>query len=200
MYGKPMTIEDHQNSEVVVDPFHLFDMCLETDGACAFVVTSAERARTLKNRPVYIMAAAQGTGPTPASWFCYPDFAISGMESVAPELYKTAGVTPKDIDTAQIYDCFTFTAMCALEGCGFCKKGEGGSFVEGGRIEIGGELPINTSGGNLSEGYIHGMTHINEAVRQLRGTAAVQVKDAELVLVTSSGPVFGLSSGLILRR
>jgi acetyl-CoA acetyltransferase len=109
-----------------------------------------------------------------------------------------AGVAPQDIDVAEIYDCFTFTVLIQLEDYGFCKKGEGGSFVEGGRIELGGQLPINTHGGHLSEAYVHGFTHVLEGVRQIRGTSTAQVKDAELVLVTSA--VSCPTSALILRR
>jgi acetyl-CoA acetyltransferase len=110
-----------------------------------------------------------------------------------------AGITPKEVDVAEIYDCFTYSLLVQLEDFGFCPKGEGGPFVEGGRIELGGELPVNTHGGLLSEGYIHGMNHIPEAVSQLRGDAGPrQVRDAEIALVTGYGTSMG--SALLLRR
>jgi acetyl-CoA acetyltransferase len=110
-----------------------------------------------------------------------------------------AGVSPEDIDVAEVYDCFTGEVLIQLEDLGFCKKGEGGAFVEGGRIELGGELPVNTHGGHLSEAYIHGLNHVVEAVSQLRGDAGPrQVKDAELALTTGFGYTVG--SAMILRR
>ena len=200
MHGKPITLEDYFNSRMIVDPFHVLDITPEIDGACAVVVTSSERAEDLRQRPVYILGAAQGTKPAPASWFCMPDFAESPLKHVVPPLFAKLGLAAKDIDVAQIYDCFTFTAIAALEACGFCKIGEGGPFVEGGRIELGGEIPLNTAGGLLSEGYMHGMNNIVEAVRQLRGTSTAQVKEAEIELVTAGGVAYSVPSALVLRR
>lgn len=191
MYGKPMTIEDHQNSRLVHDPLRLFDICLETDGACALVITSAERAKDLKQKPVYIMAAPQAlAGSIPIG------YTSSTAKLLAPELFDKAGVTAKDIDVVGLYDPFTISVLIRLEDYGFCKKGEGGPFIEGGRIEVGGELPVNTAGGHLSEAYLHGMNHLNEAVRQLRGTSTTPVPNAEIALV-DSGSGYG---AVILRR
>ncbi|MBI2907079.1 MAG: lipid-transfer protein [Chloroflexi bacterium] len=191
MYGKPMTIEDHQNSRMVHDPLHLFDICLETDGACAMVLTSAERAKDLKQKPVYIMATAQAlTGSIP------PSYTSTTARVLGPDIFARAGITPKDIDFAELYDPFTIAVLERLEDYGFCKKGEGGPFVEAGNIEIGGTLPVNTAGGHLSEAYLHLMSHFNDAVRQLRGTATAQVKDAEIGFLDSGQGV----GAVILRR
>lgn len=199
MYGRPLTIEQHQQSRMICDPLHLYDCCLETDGAVAIVVTSAERARDLRQRPVYIMGAAQATGPDPNGIVFRPDLSVSEAVFTARDVYAMAGVGPKDIDVAEIYDHFTPLVLFALESYGFCAPGESGPFVESGQIKWPtGRLPVNTHGGNLSEGYIQGLTHVSEAVRQLRGTSTCQVADAEIALVGSA--TAQVSSALILRR
>ena len=203
IYQTPITIEDHQNSRVIVWPFHLYDCCAEVDGGCAVVVTTAERARDLKHRPVYMSGMAVGGGPRGANTTIWtPDWNHDETyaDYIAPDLYKMAGVTPADIDCAQVYDCFTTSFLQQIEGFGFCKTGESGSFVEGGRIELGGELPCNTSGGLLSEGYLHGLNLVVEGVVQVRGEAGDrQVKNCELCLVTAGGDG-DVGSALILRR
>ena len=201
MYGRPITIEDHQNSRIIADPFHLYDCCQENDGAAAVVLTTPERARDLKQRPVYVRAASQGTGFRPAGGAHNIDnYATAGFVEVAKDLWERADLTPKDVDVAQIYENFTGQTLMSIEDHGFCKRGEGGPFVEGGRLEWpNGELPINTSGGNLAEAYIHGFELVNEAVRQMRGTSTCQVEGAEVCLV-ASGPGASPFSDMIVRR
>jgi acetyl-CoA acetyltransferase len=198
---EPITIEDHQASRMVADPLHLLDCCLEVDGACAVVVTSAARARDLRQPPAYILAAAQGTGPDCEPMTSYNRRAVMTTESAyaARDLYAMAGVGPADIDVAEIYDHFTPWAIMAIEDFGFCKKGEGGPFVASGATRWpDGSVPINTHGGSLSEAYIHGFNHVIEGVRQVRGSSTCQVENAELVLVSSASSV--PTSALVLRR
>jgi len=200
MHGKPLTMSEYLASPMIADPYRLFDCCLETDGAAAYIVTTPERAKDLPRRPVHIMAAATSQ-PDPADEFTNrKDFHRIGLTDAAPEAFGAAGVAPSDMDFAQIYDCFTFEVIQQLEEAGFCKRGEGGAFVEGGAIELGGRLPVNTHGGLLSHGHVLGMGHIVEAVRQLRGElGSRQVPDAELGVVTGWGD-FGDGSIAILRR
>ena len=201
MYGRPLTMQDYLDSRWIVEPLHLFDCCQETDGAAAVILTSPERARDLKQQPIHVMAAAQGTGYRySAGAMNRPDLMSTNHDTLAPKLWQMAGIEPKDIDVAQFYENFTPLVLMSIEEYGFCERGEGGAFVEDGRIEWpDGELPINTSGGNLAEAYTHGFEIINEAVRQLRGDSTCQVDDAETCLV-ASGPGVAPLSSLILRR
>jgi acetyl-CoA acetyltransferase len=204
MYGKPMTREQYFASRWIAEPFRLFDCCLETDGACALVLTTSSRARDLPSKPVHVLAAAQGSGP---GWGTGPlgshnmpaaDYATTNSRRLATELFAKAGVAPKDIDVAQIYDHFSGLVLMALEDYGFCAPGESGEFVASGAIRWpDGRMPINTSGGQLSEAYVHGLSLVNEGVRQLRGTSTSQVKDARTCLVTG-GLGVSPTSGLIL--
>ena len=202
---KPLTMADYMAAPMLADPHCLYDFCLENDGAVAVVVTSLERARDLRQRPVPVLASCHGgAGDWGRSiyWMNMPDevFASSGHASVARQLYRQAGLGPQDIDTAQIYDHFTSQVIMQLEDYGFCARGEGGAFVRSGAIRLdGGSLPVNTDGGQLSGGYVWGMTHVREAVEQMRGTAANQVAGAQTVLVTG-GPSVLPVSGLILGR
>jgi acetyl-CoA acetyltransferase len=203
---KPLTLDEYFAARMISDPLCLYDYTLESDGAVAAVVTSAERARDLRHRPVYIMASAHGGmgrwGPAVFTYFQQPDeyFASSGHRPVAKRMYEMAGVTPADVDVALLYDHFSSMVVLQLEDYGFCKIGEGGPFVAGGNIRWpGGRIPVNTHGGHLSEAYIIGMTHVREAVEQLRGTAVNQVQGAEIALVTG-GPASLPVSGTLLRR
>jgi acetyl-CoA acetyltransferase len=199
--GKPITLEEHQASRMIVDPLHLLDCCQESDGAVALVVTSAQRARDLPNPPVVIRAAAQGAGHDQESMTSYYRDDISGLPEmglVARQLWSQAGIGPQDVQTAVLYDHFTPFVLTQLEELGFCGRGEAKDFVKDGNIELGGRLPLNTHGGQLGEAYIHGMNGISEAVRQVRGTSANQVASVEHVLVTAGTGV--PTSALVLGR
>lgn len=196
----PLTLEDHQNSRMISDPLRLYDCCLESDGGAALIVSSAERAKDMRKPPIYVMGIAEGHPESPSTITQRTDMTRLGIAKAAPIAFEMAGVTHADIDVAEIYDCFTFILLCQLEDLGFCKKGEGGSFVENGRIALGGQLPVNTHGGLLSQAHLIGLNHIVELVRQLRGDAArAQVKNAEIGLVTGYGDL-GDGSVAIMRR
>jgi acetyl-CoA acetyltransferase len=189
---EPITLADHQASRLVAEPLRKLDCCLETDGALAVVVTSGQRARDLRQRPVALLATAQGSGPDHVVMANYHKERFLETPSLyaARELWARAGVTAADVDCAQFYDAFTPLVTLSLEEYGFCKPGEGGPFGEGGRLEWpDGALPSNTSGGGLSEAYVHGMNLVVEGVRQMRGSSSSQVEGAELCLVTSGGGV-----------
>ncbi|MDR7083343.1 acetyl-CoA acetyltransferase [Arthrobacter ginsengisoli] len=194
-----ITIEDHQASRWIVEPLHLLDCCLISDGGVCIIVTSAERAKTMKQPPVYISGMGQAyTNETVGreDWWYVPH-----QKEALARAFQMAGAKPSDIDVAQLYDNFTISVILWLEHAGFCGVGEGGSFVEGGRIELGGELPVNTAGGNLSESYMEGWLHIVEGVRQIRGQGdARQVEDAELCLVTGRGMSLNTSNAMILSK
>jgi acetyl-CoA acetyltransferase len=167
-----VTVPDVLASRWIVKPLHLLDCCLETDNATCLIVTSAERARDLRSRPVYIMGVAGRVSKprTDFHWAHGPITRVAGHYA-RDIVFRQAGVGPEDVDITGSYDAFTFTTMLQLEEYGFCKKGEGGAYVASGIIELGGRRPNNTSGGHLCEGYTHGMSMVIENVRQLRGTA-----------------------------
>ena len=201
-FRDPITVEDVLNSRLIADPLHLLDCSLETDGACAVVVTSAARARDLKQTPAYIVGAAQGIGPQHQmmSGLVYKEdpFDLPPIYS-ARDLYAQSGLGPQDVDVALLYDVFSPMVLWQLEAYGFCKRGEAGPFVEEGRIDWpGGDLPVNTHGGSLSEAYVHGFNHVLEGVRQIRGTSTCQVPDASVALVTAAAVV--PTSAILLQK
>ncbi len=188
MHGREMTMEQYLASPMIADPYQLFDCCLETDGASAVIVTSAERAADLRTRPVAVRSVAQAH-PFPADDISSrADIFRTGLTTAAPRAFAAAEVTPQDIDLALIYDCFTFEVIQQLEEAGFCERGSGGDFVLSGAIDRSGRLPVNPHGGLLSEGHLAGMNHVVEAVTQLRGAAGQrQIDDARLAVVTGWG-------------
>lgn len=203
---KPMTLDDYLASRLIADPLRLFDCCLETDGACAVVVTTHERARDLRAMPVRILAASQGsetewgTGFLGANAMPADIFATANARSLGKDLFGKAGLKPSEVDVAQIYDPFTSFVLFALEDYGFCGRGEAASFVTDGNLGWqGGSLPCNTSGGHLSESYIHGLSLVLEGVRQMRGVSTSQVADAETCFVCG-GPAAMPTSALVLSR
>ena len=201
-FGRPITIDDHQNSPWVVEPVvRLLDCCQESDGGVALVVTSTERARDLRQPPAIITAAAQGATSDGEMMTSYYRESVTGLPEiglVGRQLWRQSGLGPDDIDTAFLYDHFTPFVFVQLEELGFCGRGEAKDFATVDRLSVGGELPINTSGGLLGEAYIHGMNGITEVVRQIRGTSVNQVDDVAHALVTAGTGV--PTSGLILSR
>jgi len=188
MYGRPVTMEDHQSSRWITEPLRLLDCTLDTDGASAVIVVSAEKAKQLKSTPAYIAAAAQGTGSRSEMMTSYQRDTLARLEeseATAAVLYPLAELEPKDIDVAEIYDPFTPMVLMQLEAYGFAEHGKSPALFHEGKLELDGETPMNTHGGHLGEGYLHGFGHIVEAVRQIRGTAVNQVPNVKTCLVTS---------------
>ena len=183
----PITIEDHQASRFVVEPLHLFDCCLISNGGVAVIVTTAERARALRQPPVYVWGVAQAhrgdvTRAMPG------DFTHSPAPVAKESAFGMAGITIEDVEVAELYDCYTITVLETLEDYGFCEKGEGGRFVEDGKLGPGGTLPVNTGGGELSGYYMRGHTPFSEAIIQARGQGGErQVEHHDVVLATGNG-------------
>jgi acetyl-CoA acetyltransferase len=196
---QPLTLEQYRESRWVVDPLRRDDCCLVSDGAAAVVLMSAARAKALGVRkPVPILGFGQGH----TSWEVQHrlDLTHTCAEISGATAFRMAGLTPKDIDCAQIYDCFTITVLMTLEAYGFAERGQGGPFVTGGRLQIGGELPFNTAGGLLSETGMPGLQLVLEGVRQMRGEATLQVNDARNCVVSNQGGIMHTHSTLILER
>ena len=191
-FRDPITVEDVLSSRVVSSPLHLLDCCMISDGGGAVVVTSAERARDLKKKPVHLLGAAETCYHTSAG---VRDLTNAAAKQSGPKALERAGVAHKDINMAMIYDSFTITVLVTLESLGFCKKGEGGAFVQNGRIGLGGALPINTDGGGLSSNHpgMRGIFLVIEATKQLRGECGDrQVKDCKIAMVHGTGGTLGL--------
>ena len=193
-FKEPMSLDDYHHSRWVVEPFHLYDCCLVSNGGCAVVVTSAERARNLKKPPVYLLGMGQGhPGGDPM------DTLLSGAPIAKETAFKMADVSLGDIQFAQLYDCYTFTVLVTLEDYGFCKKGEGGPFIADGKTGPGGSTPVNTGGGQLSSFYMWGMTPISEAVIQIRGEGGRrQLPKHEIGLVSGNGGILSTHSSLVV--
>jgi acetyl-CoA acetyltransferase len=187
-HQRPLSLQDHQTARMIADPLRLYDCCQETDGGCAFVVTTPERARDLRQPGALIRGIAQGVGDDQEQMtsFYRPDMAkLPEMELVARQMYGMSGIGPSDIDAAIIYDAFSSIVLFQLEAFGFCAPGEAKDFVQDGALEVGGRLPTNTHGGQLSEAYIHGINGVNEGVRLVRGTSVNQPRKNDHVLVTA---------------
>jgi len=187
-YERPLTFEEHQSARPIVEPLRLYDCCQETDGGAACVVVSPERAKDLPNKPAVIRAVAQGAAGNQESMtsFYRPEIAeIPSMDIVARQCWEMSGLSSDDIDCAVIYDAFSSIVLWQLESFGFCKKGEARDFIQDGALRLGGRLPTNTHGGQLSEAYVHGMNGVNEGVRLIRGTSTSQPERNEHVIVTA---------------
>lgn len=198
-YRDPISVDDVLSSPLVVSPLHLLDCCLVTDGAGAFVMTSAERARDLARPPVYVLGAA--TCGTHSMITEMPDLTVTGGAVSGPAAFEMAGIKHDDVDLLMGYDSFTITALLHLEDLGFCSKGEGGAFVEDGRLGPGGSLAMNTNGGGLSYTHpgMYGMFLLVEAVRQLRGDAGErQIPDHRVAVAHGSGGVLSTMGTVVL--
>ncbi len=199
MYREPITVQDVLNSRMIADPLHLLDCCVVSDGGGAILVTTEERARDLKQMPVFVLGSSESH--THAHISQMPDLTVTAAAMTAPRAFAEAGLSPDDIDMAMIYDSFTITVLILLEDLGFCKKGEGGAFVQNGRIALGGQLPINTDGGGLSSNHpgMRGIFLMIEAVRQLRGQCGPrQVEGAKIALAHGSGGLLSSQATTIL--
>jgi acetyl-CoA acetyltransferase len=198
-YERPITIDEHQDSRWVVEPLRLLDCCLETEGAVALIVTTADRARDLRQAPAFVRAAAQGCGRDHHVWASFSRADLSTLpelEIVADQLWRRSGLSRHDIDCAVLYDHFSPFVLMQLEALGICRRGQAGEFIAAGGADVGGLLPVNPHGGQLGEAYLQGYNGIAEAVRQIRGTAANQVGEVANVLVTGGQGI--PTSGLVL--
>jgi acetyl-CoA acetyltransferase len=199
MRDRKMSKDEYMNARWIAEPLCLFDCCLETDGALAAVIVSAERAKDCKTKPAYIHALSQGTTRGSAIMFGYfgEDPLYTPAHAAAKLLWKNSDFQPKDVKVAQIYDAFSPEILFTLEGFGFCKRGEAPGFIADGNIRMGGKLPVNTAGGSLSEAYVHGFNMITEAVKQVRGTSSNSVPNVDCSFASSSD---GVPTGAILLR
>ncbi len=198
MQRAPMMLEDYHGSRWVIEPFHLLDCTLVTNGAVAVIVTSAERARDLKQPPAYVLGMGQGHPGNPQR-AGFENEVNTGAVLAKETAFEMAGITTGDIDLCELYDCYTYTTLVTLEDYGFCEKGEGGAFVSDGKLEPGGALPTNTGGGQLSGYYMWGMTPLSEAVIQTRGQGGErQVPKHDCVLVSTQGGILDHHATLVL--
>jgi acetyl-CoA acetyltransferase len=202
---QPITLDDWWQARMIADPIRLVDCSLENDGAVALIVTTAERARDLRQPPVFVQGGAEGEHPIHVELAVYfaetGDFSgkVTGGRSIGRRLFQSAGLAPDDVDVAMIFDHFTMAVPLTLEQYGFCGEGEGGPFIESGATRWpGGRLPVNTHGGSNGEAFIHGVNHLAEAVRQVRGTAANQVEGCEVAFV--NGSITDFAGAVLLHR
>src|SRR6266700_4120778 len=201
MYRKPITVQDVLDSRMIADPLHLLDCCVVSDGGGAVLVTTEERARDLRQPPVFVLGSSESHTHDNISQM--PDLTVTAAAVTGPRAFAEAGVRPDEMDMAMIYDSFTLTVLLLLEDLGFCKKGDGGAFVQEGRIALGGQLPINTDGGGLSSNHpgMRGIFLMIEATRQLRGQCGPrQVENAKLALAHGSGGLLSSQATAILGR
>jgi acetyl-CoA acetyltransferase len=206
MYRRPMSFDDYDNARPLIDPFHLFDACLTTDGGRAVVITSAERARDLKHPPVYIMGIGQhnpSSEPSQSTTMAGPTGAVVAASSAL----NMAGITLSDVDACEIYDCFTYTVEITLQDYGFFGPGEGRDWFKDGTIAPGGRMPVNTSGGLLSEAYFMGLTPLSEAAMQLMGRCEerqlgpqTNTKSPGIIICSDNGGILQTHSCVVLRR
>ena len=196
---KPFSIADHQASRYITEPLRLLDYCIINDGAVALIMTTADRAKDMKQKPAYVSAIARADTYEDSSFYTPPnDFWYDALQDISGRVYKGAGISQSDVDGLMIYDNFSPTVLFSLEGMGFCPRGEGGRFVSEGHLALGRRLPTNTNGGHLSESYMQGWALIAEAVRQVRGECGErQIKDCEIVQYICATPI---SSSIIIRR
>jgi acetyl-CoA acetyltransferase len=199
MHGRPMTIDDYLASPLLADPLRLFDSCLISDGGAAYVTTSVERARDLKQPPAIVQAVGEGYSGSGTHWAQQPAFTSSPQVFSAPPAFAMANLSPDDVDVLTVYDPFTVVSLMQIEDMGFCKKGDVGGFVEGDTLfHDAGKLPFNTHGGLLSHAYVLGIAHVVECVKQLRGIAGAQVPSAEVAVY--GGYTGHMASTLILTK
>jgi acetyl-CoA acetyltransferase len=199
MFGKPLDADRYDASRWIVEPFHLFDCCMENDGAAAIVLVDAERVADFQQKPVYVLGVASGSSYRfGAQAHNSPDYGSANFGSVAPDVYRMAGVSPADVGTVQFYENFTGGVLMALAEHGFFRPEDANEFLTlENLVAESGKLPLNTSGGNLAECYMHGFELVLEAVRQVRGTSSNQVVGKEVALV-AGGPMVAPTSDLIL--
>jgi acetyl-CoA acetyltransferase len=199
MRDKPLSLEDYLARPMLVDPLRVEDCCLISDGGAAYIMTSAERARDLAKTPVVVSGVGEGHSGSGAYWSQQGDFTATPQVFSSPRAFEMAGVQPSDVDILTLYDPFTIVTLMQIEDMGFCAKGEGGAFVEGGRLDFdAGGLPTNTHGGMLSHAYVLGISHVVEVVRQLRGEAANQVPGAQVGVY--GGYTGHMASTLVMTR
>ena len=197
MHDKTLTLDDYLARPMLVDPLRMEDCCLISDGGAAYVMTTPERARDLRKKPCNVMGIGEGHSGAGLYWSQQGDFTATPQVFSAPKAFEMAGLAPSDVDVLALYDPFTIVALMQIEDMGFCKKGEAGPFVEGGRLDFdGGGLPYNTHGGLLSHAYVLGIAHVVELVRQLRGEAHNHVANARVAVY--GGYTGAMASTLVL--